>query len=407
MNNDIIQKVRSRFPIFKNKINGKRLAYLDNAAITQVPDVVIESFNDFYSNMNSNVHRGAYYLSEIATERYEGVRSKISKFVGADSPSECVFVKGTTEGINLVAYSFLRPLLKSGDEILISHMEHHSNIVPWYMLSKELDVKLKVIPMLKTGDLDYSSIDSLLTSKTKLVSVAHISNSLGTINNLKFIINLAHLKGIPVLVDGAQSLSNTCVNVKDLDCDFFAFSSHKMYGPNGLGVLYVKKHILENMIPYQGGGEMIKHVSFSNIIWNDIPYKFEAGTPAIANVIALGAAIDFLNSVDLKILFDYKKNLFNYACNRLSDIPGVVFIGNPKNRAEILSFLVDNIHPHDLGTVANYYGVSVRTGHHCSMPVMDFYGVSSTIRLSLSFYNVKEDIDSLVASILEAKKIFS
>lgn len=407
MNNDILQTVRNRFPIFKNKVNGKRLAYLDNAAITQVPDVVIESFNDFYSNINSNVHRGAYYLSEIATERYESVRYKISKFIGAEFPSECIFVKGTTEGINLVAHSYLRPLLKSGDEILISHMEHHSNIVPWYILSKEFNVKLKVIPMFKTGDLDYTSIDALLTSKTKLVSVTHISNSLGTINDLKFIIELAHSKGIPVLVDGAQSLSNTFVNVNNLECDFFVFSSHKMYGPNGLGVLYVKRKILETMTPYQGGGEMIKHVSFSNVIWNDIPYKFEAGTPPIANVISLGATIDFLNSIDLKFLFDYKQELFNYACDKLKNINGVVFIGNPKKRAEILSFLVDNIHPHDLGTVANHYGVSVRTGHHCSMPVMDFYGISSTVRLSLSFYNVKEDIDSLVTSILEAKRIFS
>lgn len=407
MNSNVLQHIKDSFPIFKNNINGKRLVYLDNAAITHVPDVVIKSFDSFYSTMNSNIHRGVYYLSEIATEKYEFVRCKISKFIGAEFPSECIFVKGTTEGINLVAYSFLRPLLVSGDEILISHMEHHSNIVPWYILSRELNVKLKIIPMLKSGELDYASIESLITSKTKLVSITHISNSLGTINNLKFVIKLAHFKKIPVLVDGAQSLSNTFVNVRDLDCDFFAFSSHKMYGPNGLGVLYVKKHILEKMIPYQGGGDMIKQVSFSDIVWNDIPYKFEAGTPAIANVIAFGAAIDFLNGLDLNELFEYKRTLFDYACNKLSEIPGVVFIGNAKNRAEILSFLIDDIHPHDFGTVANYYGVSIRTGHHCSMPVMDFYGVSSTVRLSLSFYNIKDDIDILITSILEAKKIFS
>jgi len=407
MNNNIIRNVKSCFPIFKKKINGKRLSYLDNAAMTQVPNVVIKSLSNFYSNMNANIHRGAYYLSEVATESYESVRYKISKFIGADFPCECIFVKSTTEGINLVANSFLRPLLKAGDEILISQMEHHSNIVPWYLLSKEFNVKLKIIPILKTGDLDYSKIDTLLTSNTKLLAVTHISNSLGTINNLKYIIDLAHFKNIPVLVDGAQSLSNTHINVNTINCDFFVFSSHKVFGPNGLGILYAKKHFLNNMIPYQGGGDMIKYVSFSNISWNDIPYKFEAGTPPIANVISFGSSIDFLNNIDLKFLFDYKKNLFDYACERLSKIPGVVFVGNPNNRTEILSFLVDNIHSHDLGTVANHYGVSVRTGHHCSMPVMEFYGISSTVRLSLSFYNVKKDIDTLVEAILAAKKIFS
>ena len=402
----IIKSIRKCFPIFDNNINGKRLSYLDNAAITQVPNVVIKTLEKFYCNMNSNIHRGAYYLSELSTDLYEKARFKVANFIGANNVNECIFVKSTTEGINLVSNSYLRPILCSGDEILISHMEHHSNIVPWYILCEEFGAKLNVIPILESGDLDYFKIENLLTLKTKIVSITHVSNSLGTINNLKYLIRLAHIKNIPVLIDGAQSLSNCFINVSDLDCDFFVFSSHKMYGPNGLGVLYAKKKFLDKMIPYQGGGEMIKKVSFSNITWNDIPYKFEAGTPPIANVIALGSTIDFLNSLDLRSLFAYKKELFDYTCNRLLNIPGINFIGMPKNRAEILSFIIDGIHSHDFGTIADHYGVSVRTGHHCSMPIMDFFGLSSTIRISLSFYNEKEDIDELINAIFTAKKIF-
>jgi len=406
MSVDIVKSVRDCFPIFKNKINGKSLSYLDNAAITQVPDVMISSLDNFYRNINANVHRGAYSLSELATEKYEGTRIKISKYIGASDPSECIFVKGTTEGINLVSNSYLRPRLMPGDEVLISYMEHHSNIVPWYLLCKELKAKLKVIPILQSGELDYSVIPSLLTSRTKLFAITHISNSLGTVNDLKYLINISHSKNIPILIDGAQSLSNGFINVKELDCDFYTLSSHKMFGPNGLGVLYVKKKILEKMVPYQGGGDMIKQVSFSNITWNDCPYKFEAGTPSIANVVAFGETIDFLKNLDLKSLFLYKKELFDYACSELLKIPGVKFIGSPKHRAEILSFILEGIHPHDVGTIANHYGVAVRTGHHCSMPVMDFFGVSSTVRMSLSIYNTEEDISKLVYSINKAKKVF-
>ena len=398
--------IKKFFPIFDKKINNNTLHYLDNAAITQVPNVVINTLSEFYTSMNANIHRSAYYISEIATEKYENTRQKIANFICAKESNECIFVKNTTEGINLVANSYVAPKLSPCDEILISHMEHHSNIVPWFLLSKKFNVKLRVIPILKSGDLDYNSFDNLLTSKTKILAITHISNSLGTINNIKYLINKAHQKNIPVLIDGAQSISNVNVNVNDLDCDFFTLSSHKMFGPNGLGVLYAKKQHLKNMIPYQGGGDMIKYLQFSNIIWNDIPYKFEAGTPPIANVIALGSTIDFLNNIDLNTLFLYKKELFKYTINELKNITGLEFIGYPKNRAEILSFIIKGIHPHDFATVANHYGVCVRTGHHCSMPVMDFFGLSSTIRLSLSVYNTEEDIEKLVLSIKKAKDIF-
>jgi len=398
--------IKHFFPIFKKKINKKKLYYLDNAAITQVPSIVIKTLNNFYTSMNSNIHRSAYYLSEIATDKYESTRQKIAKFIGAETCEECIFVKGTTEAINLVAKSYLEPKLLPDDEILISNMEHHSNIVPWFLLSKKLNVKLKVIPILKSGDLDYNSFSKLLTNKTRIVAITHISNSLGTINNLKYLINLAHQKNIPVLIDGAQSISNTHINVNELDCDFFTLSSHKMFGPNGLGVLYAKKKHLNDMIPYQGGGDMIKHLSFSEIVWNDIPYKFEAGTPPIANVISFGSTIDFLNDINLKSLFLYKKKLFKYTLDELKNLNGVEFIGEPTNRAEILSFIINGIHPHDFATVANHYGVCVRTGHHCSIPVMDFFGLSSTIRLSLSFYNTEEDIQKLILSIKKAKEIF-
>lgn len=402
-----LDNFKKNFPILNIKVNGNKLVYLDNAAITQVPECVISSFSDYYSKYNANIHRGAYYLSEVATEKYENVRNKLNVFFNGEDYRNFVFVRSTTEGINLVANSYLRSILKPGDEVLISQMEHHSNIVPWYMLCKEFDAKLKVIPMLNDGTIDYSKVESLLTRKTKILSVTHVSNSIGTINNIKRIISLAHSFNVPVLIDGAQSFSHCKVDLKDLNCDFYVFSSHKMHGPNGLGVLYAKTFFLDNMIPYQGGGDMIKSVSFSNIIWNDVPYKFEAGTPAIANVIAFGELIDFLNLCDLDKLFLHKKDLFNYLCNRLLEIPYVKIIGSPNNNSSIISFLLDGIHPHDFATVADHYGVAVRTGHHCCMPVMNFYNISSSIRVSLSFYNVFSDIDVLIKSVFEARKIFS
>lgn len=406
MSIDFIFKLRKNFPIFNKVINKYNLSYLDNAAITQVPSSVIEIFSYYYNNINSNIHRGVYYLSDVATELYEGTRVKIKKYINANDIRECIFVRGTTEAINLVANSYLKHIINPNDEIIISQMEHHSNIVPWYLLSKLTEAKLKIIPILSSGDLDLDTFKNMISDKTKFVSISHISNSIGTINDIKKIIDISHSKNIPVLIDGAQALGNIKINVRELDCDFYTISSHKMYGPNGVGLLYGKKKFLELMSPYQGGGDMIKYVEFSNIIWNDLPYKFEAGTPSIANVIAFGACVDFLNSLDFNLLLIYKKNLFNYAINKIGSIPGVKFIGFPKNRIEILSFTIDNVHPHDFGTIADNFGIAVRTGHHCAIPLMNYYNVSSTIRISLSFYNLYEDIDRLFDAILYTKKLF-
>lgn len=406
-NKNTITNIINHFPILKSKINGKSLSYLDNAAMTQVPKITIKAFKEYYSKINSNIHRSAYYLSEIATEKYENVRKYIKNFIKATDEGECIFVKSTTEAINLVANSYIKKIAKKNDEIIISQMEHHSNIVPWFLICKEIGMTLKIIPLMKSGDLDYNKINDLITDKTKLISVAHISNSIGTINDIKTIIQLAHSKNIPILIDGAQSISyNLSINMKELDCDFFAMSAHKMHGPNGLGVLYAKKKFLEKMDPYQSGGDMIKHVSFSKITWNDIPYKFEAGTQSIANVIAFGETIKFLENQDLNFLNEYKKKLFEYTMNRLNEIKDLKIIGAPQNRSNIVSFTINNIHPHDIGTIANHYGVAIRTGHHCAIPVMDFYNIPATARVSLSFYNNKKDINKLINCILEAKKIF-
>lgn len=403
----IIKEIRNKFPILKSKMNGNKLSYLDNAAMTQVPKETIKAFNYYYSNLNSNIHRSSYYLSEKSTEKYEQVREDIKNFIHAESSNECIFVKNTTEGINLIAHSYLKKIAKENDEVLISEMEHHSNIVPWYIISKEKNIKIKVIPLKKSGDLDYDKIKYLISEKTKLISITHISNAIGTINDIKYIISEAKKKNIPVLIDAAQSIAyDLKINVKNLNCDFLTLSSHKMYGPNGLGILYAKRKYLEEMDPYQGGGDMIKQVKFSNITWNDLPYKFEAGTQAIANVIALGETLKFLRNCDIEILLEYKKKLLEYALNRLSEIKDLTIIGHPEKRSNIISFIIKNIHPHDLGTIANHYGVAVRTGHHCAMPVMDFYNIPGTTRLSLSFYNTKTDINKLITSIIEAKKIF-
>lgn len=407
MKNIDINKFKKKFPILDIKVNSYDLAYLDNAAITQVPECVINSLVEYYSKYNANVHRGAYYLSEISTEKYENVREKLNKFLNGEDYKNFIFVRSTTEAINLVSNSYLRPMLNSGDEILITQMEHHSNIIPWYILCKEFNATLKIIPMLTDGSIDYSKIESLLTSKTKILAVTHISNAIGTINDIKRIISLAHSFNVPVLIDGAQSFSHCKVDLKDLDCDFYVFSSHKMHGPNGVGFLYAKRFFLDSMIPYQSGGDMIKSVSFSDVIWNDIPYKFEAGTPSIANIIAFGTVLDFFDQCDLDSLFLYKKKLFNYLIDKLLNISYLKIIGTPKNNSSIISFLLDGIHPHDFSTIANHYGVAVRTGHHCCMPIMNFYNISSSIRVSLSFYNNLSDIDVLIKSIFEARKIFS
>jgi len=406
MKNDYILKLREYFPILRKIVNGYPLVYLDNAAITQVPINVINSLSMYYKNINANVHRGVYFLSEESTRFYEETRYKVKKYINARFCSECIFVKNTTEGINLVANSYVKMHLKKGDEILISEMEHHSNIVPWFLLSKEVGAILKVVPLLKSGDLDYEAFEKLLSSRTKIISITHISNSIGTVNNIKYIIDIAHKFDIPVLIDGAQSLLHGNIDVQYLNCDFFTMSSHKMYGPSGVGILYVRKEILEGMVPYQGGGDMIKHVSFDDIIWNDIPYKFEAGTPSIANIVAFGETLKFFNELDLDFLYKYKAYLCNYLCGKLLDLPGIKIIGNPINRTSIVSFVIDGIHSHDFGTFANYYGIAVRTGHHCSIPLMKRYNLLSTIRVSLGFYNMEYELDKLVDVILKSRKIF-
>lgn len=405
--NKIIKNVIKEFPLLKSKINNIKLSYLDNAAMTQVPKTVINKLKKYYYEINSNIHRSSYYISEKATEEYEKVRHDIKNFINADYSSECIFVKNTTEGINLVANSYLKENIKENEEIILSQMEHHSNIVPWYITSKEKKFKIKIIPIKESGELNHIELNKLITNKTKLIAITHISNAIGTINDIKTIINEAHKKKIPVLIDAAQSISeNLKIDVKEIDCDFLTLSCHKMYGPNGLGILYVKKKYLEQMKPYQGGGDMIKYVSFENIIWNDIPYKFEAGTQNIANVIAFGETLNFLKNCEINELLNYKNKIKEYALNRLNEIKDLKIIGNPKERASIISFTLKNIHPHDIGTIANHYGVAIRTGHHCAMPLMEFYNIPGTARVSISFYNTKKDINKLVNSIIEAKKIF-
>lgn len=403
MNEEILKNIKNEFPIFKKK---KKLCYLDSAAITQVHQSVIKEINYFYTEINSNVHRSAYKLSEISTEKYERTRKKISTFINSEK-KECIFVKNTTEAINLIANSYLYPILNENDEIIISQMEHHSNIVPWYLLKKKKRIKLKIIPINENGDLIYDELEKIISKKTKFISVTHISNALGTVNNIKKIIDIANSKNIPILIDGAQSLTNFKIDVKSLNCDFFVFSSHKIYGPNGLGILYAKKKYLEQMEPYQGGGEMIKKVSFDEILWNDIPYKFEAGTQPIASIIGLEKAIDFLEKINTEEIINYKKNLINYTLNKLSKIKNVKIIGNPENRANIISFNIKNIHAHDFGTIANHFEICVRTGHHCAMPIMNFYNLSSTIRISLGVYNNEKDINKLINCINKSKKIFN
>ncbi len=407
MNEQDIIKIKKEFPIFEKNIKKHEMCYLDNSAITHVPKCTIDELVNFYTTINSNVHRGAYYLSESATEKYEESRKKVADFIGAEDTSTCIFVKSTTEAINLVANSYLKEILKENDEILISHMEHHSNIVPWYILKDEIKIQIKIIPILESGDLDYTSIEKLVNIKTKFISITHISNAIGTVNNIKKIIKLANKENIPILIDGAQSILYDKINVKDLNCDFFTISSHKMYGPNGLGILYAKKKHLKKMKPYQGGGEMIKYVSFSKILWNEIPYKFEAGTQPIANIIALSSTINFLNNINLTKLYAYKKHLTEYAIDKLNKIQYIKIIGNPKERAGIISFNIDKVHSHDFGTIASHYGICVRTGHHCAMPIMEFYKISSTIRISFGIYNEEKDIDKLIKIISETKKIFS
>lgn len=402
-----INSIREDFPILKTIVRGKQLVYLDNAATTQKPKPVIEKINYYYSNINSNIHRGIHYLSQIATDEYEASRIKIQKFINAKYPEEIIFTKGTTESLNLVASSFGKAFINEDDEIVISAMEHHSNIVPWQLLCQDRKAKLKVIPIDDNGEIILEEYEKLLNEKTKIVAVVHISNSLGTINPIEKIIEIAHKKQIPVVIDGAQSVQHIKIDVQKLDCDFFAFSGHKIYGPTGIGVLYGKRDLLNRIPPYQGGGDMIRSVSFERTIFNDLPHKFEGGTPNIVGAIALGTAIDYVRSIGFDKLEEYEKNLLNYATNAMEKITGLNIIGKAKYKAGAISFILDGIHPHDVGTFLDMDGIAIRTGHHCTEPVMRRFNIPATSRASFAFYNTFEEIDKLISSLKNVIETFS
>ena len=401
------KRIREDFPILKQQVHGKPLVYLDNAATSQKPQSVIDALTRYYTTENSNVHRGIHYLSERATYDYEGARGKIRKLLNASDDREIVYLRGTTEGINLVAQSYGGQHVGEGDEVIISAMEHHSNIVPWQILCQERGAHLRVIPMNDAGELLMDEYEKLLSPQTKLVSVVHLSNSLGTINPVEQIIEMAHSRGIPVLLDAAQSIQHMAIDVQKLDCDFLVFSGHKLFGPTGIGALYGKADLLESMSPYQSGGDMIKSVTFEKTTYNSLPYKFEAGTPNIAGAIGLGAAVDYVTDVGLDRASAYEHELLEYGTERLSTIGGLRMIGTAKKKAAILSFVLDGVHPHDIGTILDSEGIAIRTGHHCTQPVMDRFGIPATARASLAFYNTREDIDALVKGIDTVLEVFS
>jgi cysteine desulfurase/selenocysteine lyase len=390
---------RHHFPLLRQRVNGKDLVYLDNAATSQKPQVVIDTMMRYYREENSNIHRGVHYLSERATRAYETAREKVRGFLNAPEYREIVFVRGTTEAINLVAQTFGRKNISAGDEVLISEMEHHSNIVPWQLLCAEKGAKLRVIPINDNGEILLDEYSLLLNEKTKIVSIVHVSNALGTVNPVKQVIAMAHARGIPVMIDGAQAVPHMKVDVRDLDCDFYAFSSHKVFGPTGVGILYGKRALLEDMPPYQGGGDMIKSVTFEKTVYNDLPYKFEAGTPNIAGGLGLAAAIDYMANLDMEALAAYEHDILEYATETISAIRGVRIIGTAKKKAAVLSFVIEGIHPHDVGTVLDDEGIAIRTGHHCAQPVMRRFGVPATSRASFAFYNTKEEVDVLVRGV--------
>jgi cysteine desulfurase/selenocysteine lyase len=402
-----VYTLRENFPILHRRLNGKQLVYFDNAATSQKPQVVIDALTNYYSNYNANIHRGIHTLAEEATAAYEATRGTAKNFINAASAEEIIFTRGATEGINLVAYTWGRKNLREGDEIIISGMEHHSNIVPWQIVCEEKKAILKVIPINKNGELDFGSYKKLLSSKTKIVAVVHASNSLGTINPVGQIIDEAHKAGALVMLDGAQSTVHLDIDVQDLDCDFFAFSGHKVYGPTGAGVLYGKKNILEAMPPFMGGGEMIKEVTFEKTTYNDLPYKYEAGTPNIADTVALKSALDFVTGTGKENIRRHEDALLNYATEQLKTINGLTIVGNAKQKVSVVSFSVKNIHPQDLGVLLDNQGIAVRTGHHCTQPVMDYFKIPGTVRASFAMYNTKEEIDKLVTGLHKAIKMLS
>ncbi len=401
-----VWRIREDFPVLRQTVHGKPLVYLDNAATTQKPRAVIAALEHFYTADCSNVHRGVHLLSERATAAYEEARRKVQRFLNAASEREVIFVRGTTEAINLVAHSFGRPRLGPGDEVLLTHMEHHSNIVPWQLLCQETGARLRVAPIDDRGELIFEEFERLLGPRTRIVAVAHVSNALGTVNPVRRIIEAAHARGLPVLVDGAQAAAHIRLDVQALDCDFYAFSGHKLYGPNGIGVLYGKAAWLEQMPPYQSGGDMIRTVTFEKTTFNELPWKFEAGTPNIAGAIGLGAALDYLDGVGLENAATWEQELLAYATRRIASVPGVRLIGTAREKAAVLSFVLEGVHPHDVATILDRQGVAVRAGHVCAQPVMERFGVPAITRASFAFYNTPEEVDALIAALHKVREIF-
>ena len=401
------ESIKSDFPTLKQKINGNELVYLDNAATTQKPEKVIKALESYYRSINSNIHRGVHTLSIRATKAYEEARSKVAAFINAEHREEIIFVRGATEAINLVANSYVRPILKEGEQIIISQMEHHANIVPWQIICEQKKAELKIIPMNEKGELLIEEIEGMISEKTKFISINHVSNSLGTVNQIEEVIKIAHGNNIRIMIDGAQAVQHLSVDLMKLNADFYCFSGHKVYAPTGIGVLYGKKELLEKMPPYQGGGDMIKSVTFEKTIYNDIPNRFEAGTPNIAGVIGLGAAIDYLVSIGIENIAKHEKELLDYATQEIRKIEEVRIIGNAIEKASVLSFVIEGIHPHDIGTIMDKQGVAIRTGHHCTQPTMDFYGVPATARASFAIYNTRKDVDMLINSVKKTIEVFT
>ena len=402
----MIKGIESDFPILSQKVNGKKLVYLDNAATTQKPKTVIKSIERYYNESNANIHRGVHALSQKATDLYENSRKNISNFINAESEKQIIFVRGATEAINLVANSHVRPLLNQNDEIIISQMEHHANIVPWQLICEERNAKLRILPMNQRGELILDSLGKIISKKTKFMAINHVSNSLGTVNPIEEIVKIAHQQKIKILIDGAQAVQHIPIDIQKIGADFYCFSGHKLYGPTGIGILYGKKQLLNEMPPYQGGGDMIKSVTFDETVYNDVPHKFEAGTPNISGAIGLSAAIDYIREIGIEKISKHESELLEYASKELNKIDNVQIIGNAENKASVLSFVIKNIHPHDIGTIMDSNGVAIRAGKHCTDPVMDFYCIPATARASFAAYNNKDDVDKLIKSVKKAIEVF-
>ncbi len=400
-----VESIRADFPLLDQKIHGHSLIYFDNAATTQKPNSVIQIEKDFYEKINANVHRGVHTLSDYATNAYENAREKVRDFINANSLREIVFLKGSTEAINLVASSFGQLRISKDDEIIISYLEHHANIIPWQLLCDRIGARLKVIPVFDNGELDLQAYESLINNRTKLIALTHVSNAIGTVNPVKEMINTAHCSGVPVLIDGSQAVPHEKIDVQELDCEFYVFSGHKLYGPTGIGILYAKESLLNEMPPYQGGGEMIRVVTFAQSTYNDLPYKFEAGTPNIAGAVGLGAAIDYITAIGFSRITRYEQQLLDYATKKLLSVEGLKIIGQAKNKAPVISFVLEDIHPHDIGTILDHHGIAVRAGHHCAMPLMERFGLSATVRVSFAFYNTFSEVDRLIEGLNEVRRM--